>query len=80
MLADLLKYFLNNPDRVVSREEMEKSPIWTDSICSSAKEGGKTYDVNVCKLRKIIEPDLSCPQIIKTVRGIGWKLGRDVID
>lgn len=74
LLADLLKYFLDNSNRVISREELQNSYIWFDSICTPADEGGKTFDVNVGKLRKVIEPDPARPQIIKSVRGIGWKL------
>ena len=80
ILADLLKYFLNNPNRVISRKELWESHIWADSVCSSAKDGGKTFDMGVSKLRKIIEPDPSRPQIIKSVRGIGWKLAADFIE
>ena len=79
ILADLLKYFMDNPNRIISREELYESPIWADSICSPAKEGGRTFDVNVGKLRRIIEPNPTQPQIIKSVRGIGWKLATDVI-
>ena len=77
ILDDLLKYFLDNPNRIISREELRNSPIWADSICTPAKEGGKTFDVSVSKLRKIIESDPYQPQIIKSVRGIGWKLAKD---
>jgi len=77
LLADLLNYFVSNPNRIISREELQSSPIWADSICSSAREGGKTFDVNIGKLRKIIEPDPKRPQIITSVRGAGWKLTRD---
>jgi len=79
ILADLLKYFLDNANRVVSREELEKSYIWADSICTPAKEGGKTFDVSVGKLRKLIEPNPSRPEIIKAVRGIGWKLSEEFV-
>lgn len=79
ILSDLLRYFLDNPNRVISREEFARSPIWADSICSPAHEGGKTFDVNVGKLRKIIEPDPTHPEIIKTVHGLGWKLVEDAI-
>ncbi len=74
LLFDLLKYFLNNPNRTISREELAGSAIWADSICSSAKQGGKTFDVNIGKLRKIVETDPAHPKIIKSVRGAGWKL------
>ena len=74
ILKDLLKYFVENPNRVISRDELRNCPIWSDSICSEPKEGGKTFDVNMSKLRKIIESNPSKPEIIKTVRGVGWKL------
>jgi len=74
ILADLLKYFLDNPNRTITRQELRSSPIWADSICSSPGEGGKTFDVNIGKLRKIIESDPRNPQIITSVRGSGWKL------
>jgi len=74
ILGDLLKYFLDNPNRIISREELQESSIWVDSVCTPSKEGGKTFDVNVGKLRKIIESDPSHPRIIESVRGVGWKL------
>lgn len=79
VLADLLQYFLDNPTRVISRGELRKSPIWAESICSAPEEGGKTFDVNISKLRKIIEPEPSKPQIIISVRGVGWKLALDCV-
>jgi len=83
ILADLLKYFVQNADHVVSREELEKSPIWLDSICTPAEHGGKTFDVNVSRLRKIIEGNPGGRRIILSVRGVGWKLApgvaRDVL-
>lgn len=78
ILADLLRYFVQNPERAISRDELMNSSIWADSICTSAADGGKTFDVNIGRLRKIIEVDPSRPQIIKTVRGIGWKLAPQV--
>ncbi len=79
ILADLLKYFIENADHVISREELQRSPIWLDSVCTPAKHGGKTFDVNISKLRKIIESDPQRPKIIVSVRGIGWKLACDVL-
>lgn len=79
ILADLLKYFLNNPERIISRDELLNCHIWSDSICSAANEGGKTFDVNMSKLRKIIETCPTNPQIIQSVRGEGWKLAKDLI-
>ncbi len=76
---DLLKYFLNNPGRIISRDELLASPIWNDSICSPAVEGGRTFDVNMGKLRKIIEHNPKNPQIIVSVRSKGWMLDKDVL-
>jgi two-component system alkaline phosphatase synthesis response regulator PhoP len=79
ILADLLQYFIENADHVVSREELQRSPIWLDSVCTPAQHGGKTFDVNISKLRKIIEPDPQKPRIIVSVRGVGWKLASDAL-
>jgi len=78
ILANLMQYFLDNPDRVISRDELKESPIWADSICTPAREGGKTFDVSIGKLRKIIEPDPANPTIIIAVRGVGWKLAKSL--
>lgn len=77
LLFDLLKYFLDNANRIISRGELLRSPIWVDSVCSAPEEGGKTFDVNIGKLRKILESNPAKPQIITSVRGVGWKLTND---
>lgn len=79
ILSDLLKYFIENPDRIISREELMTSDIWSDSICTPPDEGGKTFDVHVGKLRKIIESDPHDPKIITSVRGMGWKLSIEAV-
>jgi len=79
ILADLLKYFMSNPSRIITRGELEHSRIWEDSICTSAKDGGKTIDVTIGKLRRIVERNPHKPKVIQTVRGVGWKLARTVM-
>jgi DNA-binding response OmpR family regulator len=79
ILADLLRYLVENADHVVSREELEQSPIWLNSVCTPATQGGKTFDVNIGKLRKIIESDPHRPRIIVSVRGVGWKLTSELL-
>lgn len=79
ILADLLQYFIENADHIVSREELQRSPIWLDSVCTPAQHGGKTFDVNISKLRKIIESDPQKPRIIVSVRGVGWKLASNAL-
>lgn len=76
VLYDLLKYFIMNYDRVISREELAGSPIWRCSACTPANEGGKTFDVHIGKLRRILEHNPKKPEIIESVRGKGWKLGK----
>jgi DNA-binding response OmpR family regulator len=70
---------VENADHVVSREELQQSPIWLDSVCTPARQGGKTFDVNIGKLRKIIESDPHKPRIIVSVRGVGWKLTSELL-
>ena len=78
VLRKLFKYFLENPNRAISREELIKSNIWDNSVCLPDKvEGGRAVDMAVRRLRKIIEFDLSDPKIIITVHGVGWMLAKD---
>ena len=78
-LALLLKYFIDHPNHVITRDELARSNIWVDSNCWSEELSSKTFDVTMSKLRKVIEPDPAHPQIIISVRGQGWKLAADAI-
>lgn len=69
---ELLKYFIENSNRVITRQELFDK-FWYDSICTEPGDGGKTIDVTVSTLRKIIEIEPSRPAIIESVRGAGWK-------
>lgn len=64
----LLKYFLDNPHRVLSRHEILEH-VWPES----ADVTTRTIDNFVMQLRKIIEPDPSRPQHILSVRGTGYR-------
>jgi len=76
----LLQYFLENPHRAVSREELLKSYIWDNSVCSSdTGERGRAIDMAMTRLRRLIEPDPSNPQIITTIYGTGWILAKNAI-
>ena len=76
----LLQYFLENPHRTVSREELLKSYIWDNAVCSPDKvERGKAIDMAMTRLRRLIEPSPSNPQIITTIHGTGWILAKDAI-
>jgi len=67
--AGLIQYFAANPNRVISREELYRE-VWNDTMTDL---GTRTTDMHIAKLRSKIEPDVSEPQIIKTVRGAGYK-------
>ena len=77
---ELLKYFIDNPNRAISREELIGSYIWDNSVSMPDKiEGGRAIDMAVMRLRRYIEPEPSNPQIIKTVHGVGWILAEDAV-
>lgn len=62
----LLKRLLENPQKVFSRSQLEESLYgWGDGVESNA------IDVYVHHLRKKISPD-----VIKTIRGVGYRFGR----
>ncbi len=67
--AAIIQYFAANPNRVVSREELYKE-VWDDTM---TELGTRTVDMHIAKLRSKIEQDPAAPQIIKTVRGAGYK-------
>ncbi|MGB7242643.1 MAG: response regulator [Sulfitobacter sp.] len=69
----LLDVFVNRPKRVLSRDQLmdltggtEWSPL------------DRAIDNQIARLRKKIERDPSNPELIKTVRGIGYTLACDV--
>lgn len=67
--ATLIRYFAANPNRVISRDELYKE-VWNDIM---TELGTRTTDMHIAKLRSKIEPDVTNPKIIKTVRGAGYK-------
>ena len=66
----ILKLFMQNPGRALSREDI-LSAVWGRDY-----EGElKIVDVNILRLRKKIEDDSSSPIYITTVWGLGYKWG-----
>ena len=53
----------------ISREELYKE-VWNETMTDL---GTRTMDMHIAKLRSKIEQDSAEPQIIKTVRGAGYK-------
>ena len=72
--AGIIQYFAANPNRVISREELYKE-VWNDTMTDL---GTRTTDMHIAKLRSKIEYDSADPQIIKTVRGAGYKYENDL--
>lgn len=64
----LLKFLLENSRRVLSRDELLVN-AWPRHI----KAGGRTVDVHVRRLRRLLEP-FGCDGMIQTVRSFGYRL------
>jgi DNA-binding response OmpR family regulator len=66
--AALLAFFMRNPGRVLSREEIMKDVWDTDYV-----EDTRTLNVHICWLRLKIEDDPGQPRLLRTVRGVGYR-------
>jgi two-component system alkaline phosphatase synthesis response regulator PhoP len=65
---ELLVYFMNNKNRVLSRDQL-LSAVWNYDFAGDTR----IVDVHVSHLREKIEVNTKKPLFIKTVRGIGYK-------
>jgi DNA-binding response OmpR family regulator len=70
---DLLRYLAANPDRVISRDEL-LARVWR--VAWQGVET-RTIDMHVARLREKLRDDAAQPRVIVTVRGQGYKLGRN---
>lgn len=64
----ILKYFADNADRVVAREELLAN-VWE----ISPETNTRTVDVFVARLRRMFEQDPARPRHFLTVRGAGYR-------
>ncbi|MBQ1504998.1 MAG: response regulator transcription factor [Oscillospiraceae bacterium] len=64
----IMKLFLENPNRALSREEILKT-VWGQEYFGDLK----IVDVNIRRLRLKIEANPASPQFIETVWGYGYK-------
>jgi DNA-binding response OmpR family regulator len=64
----LLRYLIENADRVISRNEL-MTQVWNyhESVSS------RTIDVHIAWLRQKLEPDPQSPRHVHTVRGVGYR-------
>ena len=65
---DLLQYFADHPERVLSREELLEK-VWH----LRGYPNTRTVDNFVLRLRKAFEPDPAHPVYFLSVRGLGYK-------
>lgn len=63
----IVKYFVDNPDRVIAREELLAN-VWE----VSPETNTRTVDVFVARLRRVFERDPARPRHFITVRGAGY--------
>ena len=66
----IMKLFMNNPGRALSREEI-LSAVWGEDYSGEVK----IVDVNIRRLRIKIETDPTEPEYLTTVWGYGYKWG-----
>lgn len=67
-LAKLLKYFIQNRKRVITRREVTET-LWVDAIVDPE---GRNLDMQIVKLRRLIERDPKNPVLLQTIHGVGY--------
>ena len=67
MEFDLLKAFADNPNRVLSRDQLLNLAHNRDW-----EPFDRSIDIRIARIRRKIESDPAKPQVIKTVRGAGY--------
>ena len=72
---ELLKFFVQHPHRVYDRLQL-LDLVWGQDVHVEPR----TVDVHVRRLRKVIERDDSTPELLLTVRGIGYKFNPDALE
>ncbi|MBN1966061.1 MAG: response regulator transcription factor [Anaerolineae bacterium] len=68
-LTGLAALFLRHPNTVIARKMLIQQ-VWNTEYMGDTR----TLDVHIRWLREIVEEDPSHPRLIKTVRGIGYRL------
>lgn len=71
-LVTLLKILMEHPGEVI-----ERNPLFTTAWDTTYTEDTRTLDVHISWLRRAIEDDPRNPRIIKTIRGVGYRLDID---
>jgi two-component system copper resistance phosphate regulon response regulator CusR len=70
---ELLEFLLRNKGRVVSREMLARD-VWKES--NRATPLDNVIDVHIARLRRKLDDEFE-PKLVRTVRGVGFKLSED---
>jgi len=70
--AILMKYFINNKNKIVSRKELLEK-VWH----LNPEVETRTVDIFIARLRKYFEDDPSSPKFIISIRSMGYKFVGD---
>jgi len=72
---EILKFFVRHPHRVYERLQLLDLVWGRDTYVEP-----RTVDVHIRRLRKRIERDDAAPELLLTVRGVGYKWNPDALD
>lgn len=64
----ILLYFLRNPNQVISRDDLMLE-VWG----YNSDVNTRTLDMHIVRLRKKVESNPDNPQLLQTVRGVGYR-------
>ncbi len=67
--TELLEVFMRNPGKLVTRKKLIRK-VWRTNYTGDTR----TLDVHISWLRSAIEADPSRPQLLRTIRGLGYRL------
>ncbi|WP_276354757.1 response regulator transcription factor [Cohnella caldifontis] len=67
----ILMYFLRHPNRILTKEQIYEA-VWGEPYL----DGDKALMVHIRHLREKLEQDPGAPEIIETIRGIGYRIRR----
>ena len=70
---ELLEFLLRNKGRVVSREMLARD-VWKEN--NRATPLDNVIDVHIARLRRKLDDEFE-PKLVRTVRGVGFKLSED---
>lgn len=65
----IFSYMLRNPNRILTKEQLYEG-VWGEPYL----EGDKTLMVHIRHLREKLERDPGNPEIVETIRGIGYRV------